>query len=79
MFSLLKSTLLHMPKPMRVALRERAIKQVHNRIQYSGRCAEDLSDSEREWLVKEEEDRIISQAKNMSITALAAMLGISWI
>ena len=67
-----------LPKTIQVALRDKAIAHTKERVNASSKSLSELSEAELECLVKEEEDKIISLVKTLSITALAALLGISW-
>jgi len=68
-----------LPSSIKQPLRERAIKNSKVRVSLSPKSIADLTEAELEIIVKEEEDKIIAKLKTYSITALAALLGISWV
>lgn len=58
-------------------IRDKAISRARTRIYLHGRRPEDYEPDILEAIVKEEEDRIISEYKSRSIVALIAALGLS--
>lgn len=58
-------------------IREKAIDRARTRIYLHGRRPEDYEPDILETIVKEEEDRIISEYKSRGIVALIAALGLS--
>lgn len=67
-----------LPHAIQTALRNKAINNAKVRVGVSPKSMKELSEIDLEIIVKEEEDKILSKAKSISITALAALLGISW-
>lgn len=67
-----------LPHTIQTALRNKAINNAKVRVEVSPKSMEELSEVDLEIIVKEEEEKILSKAKSISITALAALLGISW-
>lgn len=61
----------------RVGIRNKAIERAKTRIYLHGRRPEDYQPDILEAIVKEEEDRIISEYKSRGIIALIAALGLS--
>lgn len=59
-----------------ISIREKAIKRAKTRIALHGREVSDYSEEQLETIVKEEEDKIISDYKKMSIFGLLALIGI---
>ncbi len=58
-------------------IREKAIGRAQTRIIIAGKSPEDFSEEELEIIVKEEEDKILGDAKEKGLLALAALLGLS--
>lgn len=58
-------------------IRDKAINRARTRIYLHGRRPEDYEPDILETIVKEEEDKIISEYKSRSIVALLAALGLS--
>jgi hypothetical protein len=61
----------------RLRIRNKAIERARTRIYLHGRRPEDYEQDILEAIVKEEEDRIISEYKSRGIVALIAALGLS--
>ncbi|HEX7027185.1 MAG TPA: dihydrouridine synthase [Gammaproteobacteria bacterium] len=61
----------------RVRIRNKAIERAKTRIYLHGRRPEDYEPDILETIVKEEEDRIMSEYKSRGIVALIAALGLS--
>ncbi len=57
-------------------LRKKAIERATERIKSAGKNYNDFSESELEVIVKEEEDKLISELKDYGFKALAIFLGI---
>lgn len=58
-----------------VSIREKAISRAKTRIVLHGRNVTDCSEEDLETIVKEEEDKIISEYRKMSLLGLLAMVG----
>ncbi|WP_188151829.1 hypothetical protein [Teredinibacter waterburyi] len=62
----------------RVRLRDKAISRARARIYASGKEPEALSEVALEAVVKDEEDKLVSELKSKGIYALLAALGLSF-
>lgn len=71
------SVITSVKKKYRDKIRDKAIGRARTRIVLAGKTAEDFDEDELEIIVKEEEDKIMSDAKEKGLLALAALLGLS--
>ena len=59
-------------------LREKAISRAQTRILLAGRKVDDFSEEELEIIVREEEDKIVSDIRSKGLLAVLAAFGASW-
>lgn len=58
-------------------IRDKAISRAKTRIVLAGKVPEDFDQEQLEVIVKEEEERILSGAKEKGLLVLASLLGLS--
>lgn len=58
-------------------IRDKAISRAYTRITLAGKKPEDFEEDQLEIIVREEEDKLNSSAKEKSLFALAALFGLS--
>ncbi len=58
-------------------IRDKAISRAKTRIVLAGKVPEDFDQEQLEVIVKEEEERIVSGAKEKGLLVLASLLGLS--
>ncbi|MBU2917688.1 hypothetical protein KO505_06900 [Psychrosphaera sp. F3M07] len=58
-------------------IRDKAISRAKTRIVLAGKVPEDFNEEQLEVIVKEEEEKILSGAKEKGLLVLASLLGLS--
>jgi len=67
----------NLKKKINQKIRNKAISRAQTRIMLAGKMPEDFDELQLEVIVKEEEDKIVGDAKEKGLLALAALLGLS--
>lgn len=69
--------ILNLKAKLNQKIRDKAISRAKTRIVLAGKVPEDFNEEQLEVIVKEEEEQILSGAKEKGLLVLASLLGLS--